>query len=88
MLNNLVKIIGDYHTIINLTMQKFFLIFLLLFSAPALAKTYDFEIKKQDVFITGKAVEAITVNGQIPAPTLYLKKEWQEKFRQCVQEQF
>lgn len=55
-------------------MQKFFLIFLLFFSAPALAKTYDFEIKRHDVFITGKAVEAITVNEQIPAPTLYLEE--------------
>lgn len=38
--------------------------------ASALAKTYDLEIKKQDVFTTGKAVEAITINGQIPGPTL------------------
>ncbi len=55
-------------------MQKFFLIFLLLFSTPVLAKTYDLEIKKQNVFITGKAVEAITINDGIPGPTLY----WQE----------
>jgi FtsP/CotA-like multicopper oxidase with cupredoxin domain len=55
--------------------MKNFLIFLLLFQvAPALAKTYDLEIKKQDVFITGKAVEAIMTNGQIPAPTLRLQE--------------
>jgi FtsP/CotA-like multicopper oxidase with cupredoxin domain len=41
-----------------------------LFSFSSLAKTYDLEVKKQDVFITGKAVPSITVNGQIPAPTL------------------
>ncbi len=56
-------------------MQKYFLIFLLLLvAAPALAKTYDLEIKKHDVFITGKAVEAITINDGIPGPTL----RWQE----------
>jgi len=47
---------------------------LLLLSTPALAKTYDLAIKKQNVFITGKAVEAITINDSIPGPTL----EWQE----------
>lgn len=52
-------------------MQKF-LLTLLFFAVttPAFAKTYDLEIKKQDVFITGKAVEAITINGGIPGPTL------------------
>lgn len=40
----------------------------------AFAKTYDLEIKKQDVFITGKAVEAITINGSIPGPTLRWKE--------------
>lgn len=56
-------------------MRKFFLVLLLFFQiSSALAKTYDFEIKKHDVFITGKAVEAITVNEQIPAPTLYLQE--------------
>lgn len=55
---------------------KIFLLgFLFIFQAlPVLAKTYDLEIKKQDVFITGKAVEAITINGGIPGPTLH----WQE----------
>lgn len=58
-------------------MKKFLLTFFLFFlsqAAPALAKTYDLEIKKQNVFITGKAVEALTVNGQIPGPTLYLEE--------------
>jgi len=56
-------------------MRKILLIFLLLFQlSPALAKTYDLEIKKQDVFITGKAVEAITINDSIPGPTLYLQE--------------
>jgi CopA family copper-resistance protein len=56
-------------------MKKYSLIFLLLFQAsPAFAKTYDLEIKKQDVFITGKAVSAITINDGIPGPTL----RWQE----------
>ncbi len=56
-------------------MRKYFLIFLLLLgSAPALAKTYDLEIKKQNVFITGKAIEAITINGGVPGPTLRLKE--------------
>jgi CopA family copper-resistance protein len=40
----------------------------------ALAKTYNLEIKKQDVFITGEAVKSMTINGQIPAPTLYFKE--------------
>lgn len=56
-------------------MKRYFLIFLLLFQiTPALAKTYDLEIKKQDVFITGKAVEAITINDSIPGPTLRFKE--------------
>lgn len=53
----------------------FLLSFLITFQAlPVLAKTYDLEIKKQNVFITGKAVEAITINNSIPGPTL----RWQE----------
>lgn len=56
-------------------MQKILLITLsLIFSSSAFAKTYDLEIKKQDVFITGKAVEAITINGGIPGPTLRFKE--------------
>ncbi len=55
--------------------KKLLLIFLFLLQASsALAKTYDLEIKKQDVFITGKAVEAITINGSIPGPTLRFKE--------------
>ena len=46
----------------------------LFFSSSAFAKTYDLEIKKQDVFITKKAVEAITINGSIPGPTLRFKE--------------
>ncbi|HLD77043.1 MAG TPA: multicopper oxidase domain-containing protein [Rickettsiales bacterium] len=56
-------------------MQKIFLIILtLIFSSSAFAKIYDLEIKKQDVFITGKAVSAITINGSIPGPTLHFKE--------------
>jgi len=52
-----------------------FLIFLHIFQiSSALAKTYDLEIKKQNVFITEKAVEAITINGSIPGPTLRFKE--------------
>jgi FtsP/CotA-like multicopper oxidase with cupredoxin domain len=52
----------------------FFAAALLIFSSSAFAKTYDLEIKKQNVFITGKAVEAITINNSIPAPTLRFKE--------------
>jgi FtsP/CotA-like multicopper oxidase with cupredoxin domain len=53
----------------------FLLSFLITFQAlPVLAKTYDLEIKKQNVFITGKAVEAITINNSIPGPTLRFKE--------------
>lgn len=56
-------------------MKKFFLVTLsLTFSSPAFAKSYDLEIKKEAVFITGKAVEAITINGSIPGPTLRFKE--------------
>ncbi len=54
--------------------MKKIIFLLLIFSSSAFAKSYDLEIKKQDVFITGKAVEAIAVNGQIPAPTLYFEE--------------
>ena len=56
-------------------MKLFFLFILLTFyqAAPVLAKTYDLEIKKQKVFITSKAVEAITINDQISGPTLNFK---------------
>ncbi|MES2960756.1 MAG: copper resistance system multicopper oxidase [Pseudomonadota bacterium] len=55
--------------------KEFLLSFLILFQTlPVFAKTYDLEIKKQNVFITGKAVEAITINDGIPGPTL----RWQE----------
>ncbi len=53
--------------------KAIFLLFLFL-SRPVLAKTYELEIKNQDVFITGKAIKAVTVNGTIPAPTLYFQE--------------
>jgi FtsP/CotA-like multicopper oxidase with cupredoxin domain len=46
----------------------------LFYSASASAKTYDLEVKRQKVFITKKAVEAITINDSIPGPTLYFKE--------------
>jgi FtsP/CotA-like multicopper oxidase with cupredoxin domain len=52
-------------------MKLILTLILLCLSPVAFAKTYDLEIKKQNVFITGKAIESITVNGQIPAPTLH-----------------
>lgn len=58
-------------------MKKIFSLIFLFFALHAsqtFAKTYDLEIKKQNVFITGKVVEAITVNNQIPAPTLYFQE--------------
>ena len=45
-----------------------------IFTSSTFAKSYDLEIKKQDVFITKKAVEAITINGSIPGPTLRFKE--------------
>lgn len=57
-------------------MKLFFtcIFLLLLQAAPTLAKTYDLEIKKEQVAITGKPIEAITINGQIPGPTLNFKE--------------
>ena len=55
-------------------MQKILLLSLLIFSSISFAKTYDLEIKKHDVFITGRAVEAIAINGSIPGPTLRFKE--------------
>jgi len=56
-------------------MQKIILTALLtIFTSSAFAKIYDLEIKKRDVFITGKAVEGITINDQIPGPTLRFKE--------------
>jgi len=37
---------------------------------PALADTYHLDIAREKVNVTGKSVEKITVNGQIPGPTL------------------
>lgn len=51
------------------------IVFLLsLFLEKSFAKTYNLEIKKQDVFITGEAVKAITINDTIPGPTLHFKE--------------
>ena len=47
---------------------------LLFFSSSAYPKAYDLEIKKQNYTISGKKVEAITINDVIPGPTL----NWQE----------
>lgn len=47
----------------------------LFYSLPSLAETYNLEVKKQNVFITGKAVESITINDQIPGPTLRFKED-------------
>ncbi len=52
----------------------YFAFAILLQAAPVLAKTYDLEIKKQKVFVTGKAVEAFTINDTIPGPTLRFKE--------------
>jgi len=64
-------------------MKLFFLFILLILqqTSLALAKTYDLEVKKQKVFITGKAVEAITINDQIPGPTLNFKEGEQVEIR-------
>jgi FtsP/CotA-like multicopper oxidase with cupredoxin domain len=51
------------------------LIFFIVFGTfPALSSSYNLEIKKQDVFITGKSVKAININDQIPGPTLKFKE--------------
>ena len=56
-------------------MKKIFLTVLFaIFTSSAFAKSYDLEIKKQDALITGKAVEAITINDGIPGPTLRFKE--------------
>ena len=53
----------------------FFLVFFVAFrTLPAFSASYNLEIKRQDVLITGKAVKAITVNNQIPGPTLKFKE--------------
>lgn len=55
-------------------MKKLLFTFFVFLPSIAFAKTYNLEVKKQDVFITGKAVKAITINDSIPGPTL----NWQE----------
>ncbi len=48
----------------------------MLFGHPAQAATseYNLTIARQDVNVTGKTVKKITVNGQIPGPTLRFKE--------------
>lgn len=48
----------------------------ILFGYPAQAATseYNLTIARQDVNVTGKTVKKITVNGQIPGPTLRFKE--------------
>ncbi|MBU6339067.1 MAG: multicopper oxidase domain-containing protein [Rickettsiales bacterium] len=57
-------------------MQKllYTLILTSFISFPAFAKTYDLEIKKQQVVISEKPVEAITINDTIPGPILRFKE--------------
>ncbi len=56
-------------------MQKILLtVLFVIYASSAFAKSYDLEIKQQNVFIAGKAVEAVTINGSIPGPTLHFKE--------------
>jgi FtsP/CotA-like multicopper oxidase with cupredoxin domain len=50
------------------------LFFFLSFVVPASAAEYSLDIARQTVNITGRPVEKITVNGSIPAPTLFFKE--------------
>lgn len=45
-----------------------------LFAAPAFADTYNLDIARHTVNITGKPVEEIVVNGASPGPTLHFKE--------------
>ncbi len=44
-----------------------------LFASPALAGTYNLDIARTEVNITGTPMEKITINGGIPGPTLRFK---------------
>lgn len=46
----------------------------LFFASSANAKEYSLEINRETVNITGHPVEKVTVNGGIPAPTLFFKE--------------
>ncbi len=46
----------------------------LLFSVSAFADTYNLDIARQDVDVTGSSVSSITINGTMPGPTLRLKE--------------
>jgi FtsP/CotA-like multicopper oxidase with cupredoxin domain len=52
-------------------MRTLTLLLTLLLSSPAFAGTYHLDIAREDVMITGKPVNSITVNGTIPGPTLH-----------------
>jgi len=49
---------------------SFILLSFILLSSNALAGTYNLDIKREDVNITGKLVSSITINHSIPGPTL------------------
>ena len=51
-----------------------FLVQLSSFSAFASSKIYDLEVKRNAISLDGKESKAITVNGTLPAPTLYFKE--------------
>lgn len=51
-------------------MKYIYFLLSFLFAGSLQAKTYNLIIKKEDVFITGKPIKAITINGTIPGPTL------------------
>jgi FtsP/CotA-like multicopper oxidase with cupredoxin domain len=46
----------------------------LFLASPALADTYNLDIARQDVSVTGNPVESITINGTLPGPTLRFKE--------------
>lgn len=53
------------------------LIYIFLFTAPGLRAAtieYDLTIAQKEVNFTGKAVNAMTINGNIPGPTLFFKE--------------
>ena len=59
--------------------------FLCLITMPAIADeiTYDLTIDYKTVNITGKDVEAMTINGQLPGPTLRMTESDDVTIRLC-----
>ena len=49
-------------------------IFFIFSTNPAFAKTYQLDIARKEINLTGKSVQKITVNGTIPAPTLLFEE--------------